>query len=223
MISYAVVRVNLRPDSVVTRVTNFDYLASLNYSHCSFRRDRDYHATGTARGGGCLILVRNGIRADRIHHFEPDLNSVEDLWIRIDLSSTSLYICTVYITPTIGHARYIDHFQDISNAIEGMESDSKLVIVGDFNLRRITWLGPSSGVEPAVRKFDDSVNALFDLHRVQIRMESDSKLIIVGDFNLPRITWLGSSRVAQVFATVKKNATPEFEKYHIINKKKVPQ
>lgn len=127
-----------------------------------FRRDRNYRATGTDRGGGCLVLVKEGIHAVRIHDFESNIDSVEDLWIRIDLPSTSV-ICTVYVTPTRDHGRYVDHFQGISDAIEGMDSEAGLLIVGDFNLPGIVWLGSSNGVEPAVRDFDDTVNALFDL------------------------------------------------------------
>lgn len=127
-----------------------------------FRRDRNYSALGTDRGGGCVALVRDDIRAVRVREFESQIEFVEDLWIKVSLPSSALYICVVYFTPTNDHRRYLEHFRSITTAIDGLEEDARVIITGDYNMSKIEWSCPNLSVEPVVDAMDDSINALLD-------------------------------------------------------------
>lgn len=107
-----------------------------------FRRDRDYVQCGSNRGGGCLVLLKNNLIATRLLNFESHALFIEDLWIRVKLPSTVLYICTVYISPTNNYRRYTEHFQKVIENIESMHEDAKIVVVGDYNLSAIQWILP---------------------------------------------------------------------------------
>lgn len=88
---------SLNADVVCTTETwlNSDYLSTeyvVDNYQC-FRRDRNFSISGTNRGGGCLIAVKNNIRVERLYNFETNLARMEDIWIKITLFDfTDLYI-----------------------------------------------------------------------------------------------------------------------------------
>lgn len=61
-----------------------------------FRRDRDYHSSNTTLGGGCLIAIKNQFVVTRLDEYETKQNSIEDIWLKIDLYDEHLYVCLVY-------------------------------------------------------------------------------------------------------------------------------
>lgn len=129
-----------------------------------FRRDRNYAVSGTTRGGGCLVLVKNDIVCTRVHQYESKIKNIEDIWVKIALpNSLFIYICTVYIIPTSSHGSYIEHFSKIKNAIETIGENAKIIILGDFNLPGVKWVDSTDGVEPIIINDTDSTNALIDM------------------------------------------------------------
>lgn len=127
-----------------------------------FRRDRDYAALRTDRGGGCLALIRDDLQAVRVREFVSQARFVEDLWIKVSLPSSSLYICVVYFTPTTDHHRYLEHFRALAAAIERIEDDARVIITGDYNMSTIDWNCSDHCIEPMLGTLDDSGNALLD-------------------------------------------------------------
>lgn len=126
-----------------------------------FRRDRNYGRLGTTRGGGCALLVRNGIRVTRIEEFESDTDYVEDIWVRISLKDTTLYLCLLYMSPVNASAMrremYVNYFSRIRQISQELEVSSKVLIVGDFNLSRIEWQPTNAGLGPIF--LDDSITS----------------------------------------------------------------
>lgn len=82
---------------------------------------------------------RDGIQAVRIREFESQVRFMEDLWIRINLRTSSLYICIVYFTPTNDHHRYLEHFRAVTAAIDEMGEDAKVIMAGDYNMPTLNW------------------------------------------------------------------------------------
>lgn len=128
-----------------------------------FRRDRNYSACGTMRGGGCLMFIRNNISAVRAQIFESNIDFIEDLWIKIDTHSSPLYICTIYITPTTDHIRYTEHFQGVVDAIDKMDVNARIIIVGDYNLSNIGWTNSPHGIEPVIAEQSIATDALVEM------------------------------------------------------------
>lgn len=121
-----------------------------------FRRDRDYLSESTTRGGVCIILVRSDLTSPyRIINPTSRGPMAEDI-------TDSLYICTVYSTPTRDHLKYTDFFQPIICLTDLIGYQDKVLFLGDFNSSSIQWIRSSSGVESVIVTSDDRPNALFD-------------------------------------------------------------
>lgn len=112
-----------------------------NKNYNVYRRDRESTVHREKKdGGGVLIAVSNKYHSKRIV-FEESM--VEDIWVAIDLelpgcgNSTQLAICGVYIRPPVSIRTLDDFFDKCNMFLETWESP--LCIIGDFNLRKISW------------------------------------------------------------------------------------
>lgn len=114
-------------------ISNDDYLL--------FRKDRNYDSSETIYGGGCLIAVRKGIRAQRIMNFETELDFLEDIWVKITLPNEhQIYICTTYISPFASNQYlYEEHLEKITDVIVNLDISSSIFVIGDYNCPSIKW------------------------------------------------------------------------------------
>lgn len=112
---------------------------SLNDNYQIFRRDRSYGLSLTMLGGGCIIAVKKGIDAKRRYDFETNLATLEDIWLEIRLFNSKLYICVTYISPNSDRGVFEEHYDKIKDNITSLDIDSKVILLGDFNLPMITW------------------------------------------------------------------------------------
>lgn len=138
---------------------NSSFLSSeyIDKNYVSFRRDRNYSTT--TRGGGCWVLLEPRIKANRVSNFETNVDFLEDLWIRIALPSGNLYLCVVYITSMRNNAHLYETFlQKLRENILSINTNDKMLVLGDFNMSSIKWQ----------TNFDGSLspfNVTSDLHR----------------------------------------------------------
>lgn len=103
------------------------------------RRDRNYARSNTTVGGSCLIACRNGLSVERIPEFETILDVVEDLWIKVKLTDSFLYVCVTYIRPNAPLVQYTEHLDKIKDCILSLDTSSKFLILGDYNMPHISW------------------------------------------------------------------------------------
>lgn len=108
-------------------------------SYNIIRRDRDYSLSGTTAGGGCLIAFRHNLTVERLPEFETRLDNVEDLWTRVKLTNSFLYICVTYIKPNATLNHYIEHLEKVKECILSAELSSQFLVLGDYNLPGISW------------------------------------------------------------------------------------
>lgn len=115
-----------------------------------YRRDRNYSASQSERGGGVIITVRNQLVSERLLDFESDLDRLEDIWVRVKLMDNRwLYLCNVYISPFHGNDYLYETFLEnvMRNSTRIGDSD-ELAIMGDLNCPEIS--GYFSGGSPTL-------------------------------------------------------------------------
>lgn len=123
----------LRDDYFDSELFSDDYTVYRRDRGTTVHRNRD-------DGGGVMIAVSNRYRS---RPFVSDYNLTEDLWISIDLDAPSstgikqLVICAVYIRPPTTKITLDDFLKNCNMFFD--KWDSPIFIVGDFNLRKITW------------------------------------------------------------------------------------
>lgn len=162
----------------------------LNYQ--IFRRDRDYDASGTCRGGGCLIAVKPGIIAERIYEFETRFDLLEDLWIRIALPNFNLYLCLTYISNNRLSEMYRGHFEKVRQTILGFEDNARVIMVGDYNLPSLRWILSGDTLIPEISGYtleavDDLINTMSMCDLAQFNSITNSNNvtldIVLSNFN----------------------------------------
>jgi hypothetical protein len=103
-----------------------------------YRRDRrssGFH--GNKSGGGVLIAVSKKFSSCRLSNYE---SMCEDVWVGVDIclgkKPVKLKICGVYLPSPIKE-HILTTF--IDNTCQVLENDGPSLIVGDFNLGKISW------------------------------------------------------------------------------------
>lgn len=109
-----------------------------------YRMDRDYDRHGTTRGGGTLIAVRRGLRADlRTVRPLPSLADTEITSINISLAKTGntkiIKIFCCYFLQSANQELSEQTFFDYVSDLSIDEPENEYIIVGDFNIRDASW------------------------------------------------------------------------------------
>lgn len=109
-----------------------------------YRRDRNYEASLTERGGGTIITVRNHLISERLLDFESSLDRLEDIWVRIKLADNRwLYLCNVYISPFSGNEYlYLSFLNNLMRNSSRIGSNDELIIIGALKFPTFFVLHP---------------------------------------------------------------------------------
>lgn len=106
-----------------------------------FRKDRDPFSSSKSRGGGVFIAVKTHIQADElpVRHFDA-----EHVFVKLKYYNEIMVVCCVYIPPNSPLSLYEKHLDDL-RVIAAKFSESKLVVVGDFNMPNLVFNPNSPG------------------------------------------------------------------------------
>lgn len=129
-----------------------------NQRYQVFRRDRG------SRGGGSLTAVKSDIIAMRMNDFE--CADSDDVWIRLKTNEGYLYVCTVYLPPHNAHSiPLIQNFlKQTYDNLSRIEDSAKVLILGDFNMKHLTWTRSESlHLEPSGYEGRDVYEDLIDI------------------------------------------------------------
>lgn len=103
-----------------------------------YRCDRSVHSSDSERGGGVLIAVRPGITCTEIDF--KNAPNLEQKCVRLNLgTSTSLFICTVYLNPRSELGLYEQHSKCIEELSSMLTDSDEVLIIGDYNLPGVVW------------------------------------------------------------------------------------
>ena len=101
-----------------------------------YRKDRNLRLfPNKVDGGGVLVAVHKKFQSFRITEWEV---YVEELWIGLPYAfGTTLYINVPYIS----NARSVDYdtYFDNVSAIINTHANDNFILIGDFNIPKITW------------------------------------------------------------------------------------
>ena len=89
-----------------------------------FRHDRG------SRGGGVLLAVHQSLSSHQL----PSPSHLELVTVKVTHSS-SVIICVVYIPPNSS----LDYYSQVFQYLESIVCNSRLIVLGDFNLPNINW------------------------------------------------------------------------------------
>lgn len=117
---------------------SFDDSEFLKRNWIIHRRDR-VHAS-VKRGGGCMVMHCGTLNSMRVGEFESDIDLVDDIWIKIELPSGFLYLCTVYITSKQQNFDITKFLDKLGDNMTKLNAEDRILIVGDFNTRVIDWV-----------------------------------------------------------------------------------
>ena len=99
-----------------------------------YRKDRSAETSACARGGGVLIAVRKNI-ASRVL---PANNSIEHLFVQIDMSGEQFIFASAYFPPRSAFQKYVQ-FGESLERLSDEYPENKLCVLGDFNLPHSQW------------------------------------------------------------------------------------
>lgn len=99
-----------------------------------YRKDRSATTSNKSIGGGVLVAIKKIFNSEII---DSD-NSIEQVWIKLDLNGVVFYICCLYIAPDVDDLIYKMHMDSISSILLKITTEC-VIILGDFNMSKITW------------------------------------------------------------------------------------
>lgn len=105
-----------------------------------YRADRDPLMSSKRRGGGVLIAVLKTLYSYQL----KCSSSCEEIWVKLKVDSTELIFCAVYIPPSSDLAVYQAHLQSVDQFMND-NKESTFIIIGDYNLPGIRWVGATDG------------------------------------------------------------------------------
>jgi len=115
-----------------------------------FRCDRCSVNDNDIIGGGVLIAIKNHYHCSQITIHN---NNIEQLFVKLTIGSTLFIIGAVYIPPHSNLNVYNNH-TDIINNLLCQYSNSKIILLGDYNLPAIQWSTVSDEVVSRFSKIE---------------------------------------------------------------------
>ena len=108
----------------------------VNSGYVIFRKDRNFDGTRTSRGGGVLLAVSVTCACSQLNTntFHVAVPSIDVIGIKVVLGKYSHYVFNVYVPPNLPFASYDTLFRCFYDLTYLNEPNSKVIIVGDFNL-----------------------------------------------------------------------------------------
>ncbi|WP_223268639.1 hypothetical protein, partial [Streptosporangium nondiastaticum] len=91
------------------------------------------------------MAVRSNLNARAIE--SEGWNCAEQVWVAVNLSDRTLYLCAVYIAPDrVRDNDLIEtHCRSVFTIMEKATPVDELIVLGDFNLAGISWKPSHSG------------------------------------------------------------------------------
>lgn len=124
-----------------------------NYNDSEFLQNnwivhrKDRSVSGVTRGGGCMVIHNEFMKSMRVCELESGIDFVDDIWIRFEIPSGYLYLCTVYITSMNNNNNITKSYLDkLNENLMKLDSSDRVLIIGDFNIRGIDWVTSDNGM-----------------------------------------------------------------------------
>ncbi|XP_055621986.1 uncharacterized protein LOC129765598 [Toxorhynchites rutilus septentrionalis] len=110
-----------------------------------FRCDRNADNSRKARGGGVLVAVNSRLEARAVDN--QKWICLEQVWTAITLGDRTLFLCALYIPPDRIRERELfeTHCQSVFSVLETAKATDEVILMGDFNLPRISWKKSCNG------------------------------------------------------------------------------
>lgn len=104
-----------------------------------YRKDRCEGISEKLDGGGVFVAVSNDLKSVEVQELSCN-NLCEDIWVSIQLpGNIKLFICCVYIPPYCNINNFAAFFNKITSSLE-VNNNDMMLILGDFNLPKFTWV-----------------------------------------------------------------------------------
>lgn len=145
-----------------------------------YRRDRNFIATNTSRGGGVLIALNQKIPSTQINansfcDIFNNLIYIDVVVVKLKLISGFLYVLVIYVPPSTT----IEEYELLFDAIESLYCiyESDLLIVGDFNIPEyVKCLNNTSCVSTKFTLLDNFCN-FFSLSQYNHVLNTSNRLL----------------------------------------------
>ena len=111
--------------------------SELTTDYTLYRCDRCSTGNVLRRGGGVLIAVKKTLNSCLITPYAD--SDLEQIFVRIKLHNSLLFIGAIYLPPNTNAERYQKHVECIEKVCDSAGENDKIVVVGDYNLPRIEW------------------------------------------------------------------------------------
>lgn len=111
--------------------------SELTEEYTIYRCDRNSASSNFTRGGGVLIAVRKTLPCSSVHLHDSE--HLEQVAVSIKLPHQYVYVCAIYIRPNSDPTIYSTHSSSICQILDMANTDDSVVVVGDYNLPRLTW------------------------------------------------------------------------------------
>lgn len=110
-----------------------------------YRQDRSPLNSHKRTGGGVLLAVRSSLKSHQL--YPPSTSEIEQVWVQLSFEGMCIFVCVVYFPPDrINDDELIDkHLCAIDWVVSRMDARDNILILGDFNLREISWRVDSNG------------------------------------------------------------------------------
>lgn len=103
-----------------------------------YRRDRDYKATNTTRGGGVLIAVHKSISSEEIAVTQG--HSSEQVWVKISGNDSSVVLGVYYVSPNDNDNMYDDILSNAQHIRTLLGEKDVMFLFGDFNRPDLVYI-----------------------------------------------------------------------------------
>ena len=113
-----------------TKLKNFHPDSAFNIdNYQSFRKDRFLSNERREQGGGSIVYVRNGVKAERRQDLER--NEIECVWLEVSpKKSKSFLVGILYRHPNEG-VQWNEHFEDLMET--ALSKQKEIYLLGHFN------------------------------------------------------------------------------------------